>query len=77
MKTRQVLPRAAMRAGKRAARREVLKHIDFPEGIKQKITPPKDRVNQISERFFRRRFRFKIVLEGLSRFEKGLGDKKQ
>jgi hypothetical protein len=30
---------------------------------------------QISERFFRRRF--KIVLEGINRFEKGLGDKKQ
>jgi hypothetical protein len=30
---------------------------------------------QISERFFRRRF--KIVLEGLNGFEKGLGDKKQ
>ena len=30
---------------------------------------------QISERLFRRRF--KIVLEGLNRFEKGLGDKKQ
>ena len=43
-----------MRAGKRAARREVQEHIDFPEGIKQKITPPKDCVNPISERFFRR-----------------------
>jgi hypothetical protein len=30
---------------------------------------------KISERFFRRRF--KIVLEGSNRFEKGLGDKKQ
>ena len=30
---------------------------------------------QISERFFGRRF--KIVLEGLNRFEKGLGDEKQ
>ena len=30
---------------------------------------------QISEKFFRRRF--KIVLEGLNRFEKGLGDKKE
>jgi hypothetical protein len=32
-----------MRAGKRAARREVHKHIDFTEGIEQKITPPKDK----------------------------------
>jgi hypothetical protein len=32
LKTQQVLPRAAMRAGKRAARREVQKHIDFTEG---------------------------------------------
>jgi len=32
-----------MRAGKRAARREVQKHIDFTEGhyLAKKITPPK------------------------------------
>jgi hypothetical protein len=36
------LTRAAMRAGKRAARREVQKHIDVTKGIEQKISPPKD-----------------------------------
>jgi hypothetical protein len=38
-----------MRAGKRAARREVQKHIDFTEGHLAKITPPKDLVMKSSK----------------------------
>ena len=62
-----------MRAGKRAAKREVQKH-RLPRGWAFKKNHSTKRLGEMAvkyERFFRRRF--KIALEGSNRFEKRIG----